>query len=586
MDLLQLPALALTNVVNFLPLLDKLNVTQVCHDLRSLTLGSSRIWKSICILSSSPFGSSWREINTARITARQKDNDQRAMIELEIRKSIDALVSRLLCTIKIGLIENITINIDFGSISVKSVRKLLMTQERLVSLDISLVPPDSYSTHDRRLEEQAKNAEINGIVLNVIAKHQSTLEHVELSNLSMKVAEWVDNLANAEFPSLKSIGYPNFNPHVPITDQIAFDDAMSRCFINLFTQTLKNKGVEKINMKNLATGMQFRRSWGDGVAEAFMSVLEKNVTPNLRHVDLNVIDSCVRYHRETESPVVDALTKFCPNLSHLFHGVTSSTGGSFPPLTKPINVSENHPMLIIVLPRLISHYSTNLLSITCTINDSIAEIISTHCCNLTTLNIACHLKMLRMYPEPEETYPLFTDKGLLDLTKLTKLENFAFHMNGSVTKDAFVKFLQVSIGHLKELSLYLPRDFYSDSQLYDTLDRGTANLKKLCLSHSPLIQPHMLTSDYRVATCLQRIQSKMQNFSSLNYLCIWLANDQERSDSNIVSLIRHLFETIVTFHLQLKCFVFHISGHRVPENELNYIINNLPSCEVFANMYP
>ena len=115
------------------------------------------------------------------------------------------------------------------------------------------------------------------------------------------------------------------------------------------------------------------------------------------------------------------------------------------------------PPLVAASPRLISFYSKNLVFVSCNMENNITETISTNCFNLITF-------IAHVFRVPEKITTSLTDKGLMSLSKLTKLQCLHLRVGGSatVTVNCVLEFLTSLIAKLTELSWHLTNNFFND----------------------------------------------------------------------------------------------------------------------------
>ena len=559
-----LPVLLLKYVVSYLPLLDKLNFSQTCHTWRSFMVDhSSYVWKSICIDPSSAFGGVWREVNSMKKIKALERGGQRFAKEMVVRqelkqkqmkKRMDQFLTRLNC-VTAGSIENITIiNIRLSfAVTPEVVYNLLRKQMKIISLRLNV-----YFIYPMEMDYP----QLENNILATIEKHQATLKVIEISNNKFPLAKLAHYLTNAEFPNLKAISCGLYGV------SNSSDEAAA---VNFYTNMLKHGKVEEINTNRWIV-------WDHKNMLALKSALSKGLTPNLKKLDLG----STLYITAIQEADTDMITKNCPKLTHLnFDSFFSFDQGR-------IDSSAQSQSLMMMLPRLAVHYSKNILFISCQINDSIAEAISVYCCNLTTLIavVANDFQLeFNLQGAPQFPRRSLTDKGLLALSKLKKLQNFYFRLENFklITMNGVIEFLRVSVDNFKELSLHLPISFYNDSSAYDILKKGNANLQQLSLSAHWCGLPEDNLSQLNAIMYLRHMEELIKNYRCLKnlYLNMFTSEDVELSLlSETNSVVRKLFETIVTFHPRLKSLTIFIQNFTPLEADMDYIANNLPCCEI------
>ena len=97
-------------------------------------------------------------------------------------------------------------------------------------------------------------------------------------------------------------------------------------------------------------------------------------------------------------------------------------------------------------------------------DNNIAETISTNCFNLITF-------IAHVFRVPEEVTISLTDKGLMSLSKSTKLQCLRLRTGSSatVTVNCVLEFLTSLIAKLTELSWHLTNNFFDDRKTYAVL---------------------------------------------------------------------------------------------------------------------
>ena len=560
-----LPVLLLEHVISYLPLLDRLNFSQTCHSWRSFMVDhSSHVWESVCIDPSSPFGDVWREVNSMKkVKALVKGGQcfvkevavSQELKQKQMKKRMDLFLTRLY-HITAGSIKHITIkNIRLShGVSPEVVYELLRKQKNIISLRLNV-----YFLYPTEVDY----LELENNILATIAKHKATLEVIEISNnnINFSVRKCTHYLANAEFPNLKAISCGLYGIST------SKDEAAA---VKFYTHILKHEKVEEINTNRWIV-------WDQQNMLALRSALTMGLTPNLRKLDLE----SALYFTTQEEVNVDMMTKNCPKLTHL----NFDSFFSFDQAT--IDASAGNSSLMMMLPSFATHYSKNILFISCQIYDSIAEAISVNCCNLTTLIavVAYDFQLNTQGARLQVPTHLLTDKGLLALSKQEKLQKLHFRLEKfqSVTMNAVLEFLRVSIASFKELSLHLPISFYCHSSAYDILEKGNANLQQLGLSAHWAGLPLDHLSQLNAILYLKRVQELIKNYRCLKSLTLNMFTSADigfslLSETN--SEVRSLFKTIITFHPGMKSFTFFVQNFTPLEADMDYITDNLPFCEI------
>ena len=546
----QFPATALREIVRYLPVRDRLIFAEVCQCWRTFILQSSSAWQSICIDCSTPFGGEWKPV-----TLRYELNfsEEYYMLEKQHKSIMDKFIFKLAS--KTNLIESIRLELRLDGISPKSIHRLLMSQRKLVTLSIDRL----------NFMNGAEFQQTEIIILNAIGKHQKTIERLELHNAPVSLRNWNRLLASAEFPSLRAISFPwNFN------DLLDSDDTESvlpsiTAIEEVFHHILKHGKVEEINM----AGGDFEAStWCGVLSNPLKQLIRKGFTRNLRKLSLDSIsDHAFGSPDESEKTASDSdmLIQNCPYLTHL-HCYLNCGYARLP-------VTQKGPFI-----ELVTHYSTNLVSLSCGIDDRVADIIAKYCENLTTLTAAGH--------EGVENLPhALTNKGLFSLSKLKKLEdlNLIVDWPEPITSSGVVKLLLSLVGNLKKLALQLPCLFYNDKNIYDTLCSNTSSLLgslSFTFSSVPLFMGQ--NNSQRLLngnTLLEGIQKVIKNCHPLKHFSVnkghlFCGNEKPEKD-----LIKAIFQSVVTFHSGLESFSFDI-GVKIPEDHRQFIIEMLPYCNI------
>ena len=552
----QVPLTALEKIFDYLPLRDIVSVAKVCRVWRSFIVGSSHIWKSVSINSQSPFGGEWRHFNyyLNGFPQYEKNSDQDRVI-------MDRFILNLANIT--DLIENIQINIISDGFSPKLIHKLLMKQKRLVSLILNI--QWSYKRPDNE-EDQ----EVSECFLDAIVRHQTTLEVLDLSNTGISFGNLAKKLcmSSAEFPKLKAVGYPtsytyDFDydlvpDYVDCRHAYDFQEAEETYAPNdigdiqqCFYQTLKHGSVEEINM-DVSDFQEFH--WGSILSSTLTSAIKSGLTQKLKKLFLESI-TC-------DSTGKDILIENCPQLTQLNCYVDSHNKYS---TSQKGTVFED----------LVAHYSKNLVSLSCDIDDRLAEVISDHCENLTTLIVADHDNIL-------EGSPVLTlsDKGLSALSKLTRLQKLGVIIDREerkTTANGVIKFLKASVANVKELSLELPCVFYNEENLYEVLSDNCVSLNKLVLTFgslgsrsSELLNGHVF---------LKGIQKVIETRHLMKHFDVYGGEWFRVTEAPSEEMVTGVIHSIVSFQSLLKTLSLFT---RIPISKENrqFIIEALPNCKI------
>ena len=278
-----LPAVVLKRIMDFLPLRERMTFAKVCHQWRNFVLSCSSVWKNVSIDWSSPFGGEWRKTgqkvkvdNMKRSVDKEReeygDCMERFIVHLaDMTKSIENFEVILSSW---GLCYTNSFRFKLCGLGIaESIHKLLMNQKKLVSLKLVL-PRTTNSYNFAATGNSHLKSETERLVVEVIAKHQNTLEHLDLidaDDISLDVL--ADKLSAAEFPNLRSIGYPGLV-------QLFMEPATLTRVKQWFYRTLKHGNVEEINVRSRFT--RWCPSWRDELSSALLSVIKEGFTPNLK----------------------------------------------------------------------------------------------------------------------------------------------------------------------------------------------------------------------------------------------------------------------------------------------------------------
>ena len=338
----------------------------------------------------------------------------------------------------------------------KVIQELLMNQKRIISLNIDSdisgydCPEDRchFSLKRNRVINQTKCVEeerekIENALIEAIAKHQSTLECLELSNCSdVTLNGLAKNQSRIEFPKLRAIGYPGISEY----DSLAM--------AHFLYQILRHRNVEEIN--TYYTDTIVGPGWSNELSDAVISAIKEGFTSNLKKVTIDCIVYCEPsgLGRFLCERAVDALIQNCPRIVQL----RCSFDFRFP--------KE-------LFSKLLTHYNKSLVYLSCGIDDELAEMIVTYCENLTALSVI---------PARQSSLSELSDRGFITLSKLRKLKIFCYiKCFYGVNVNGVVEFLSYSVTNLRELTLSLPCDFFNNHHVYDIISKGDMSIQRLSL---------------------------------------------------------------------------------------------------------
>ena len=572
-------------ILDYLPLRDRLTFAKVCLEWKSFICNTPHIWKNIYIDWSSPFGDEWKptnelvnagylirsdpashnkfhkskwtprllsDIETYRIAREKQQGTMQAFI-LDLANTTD-------------LIEHFSITTTNNECHIppKPIYTLLMRQKRIISLSLCL--------HERneRYELMTCDAldEVCGwespelYILKVIGKHQSTLEQLKLpSNASITLKNWTGLLSTAEFPNLRAISFPCFYycraEHMNSSDE--FQSAMT----SFIDQLLKCGNVEEINMSLYDFQPADKLNWPKTILEGLRSAIEKGLTPNLKKVHLNCL---LTPSGASSTLTTDTLMRNCLELTHLL--------GYFP---DAVHDGEGQPVTQkSPFPQLMTYYSKNLISLECIMYDRLAEIIVKQCSNIKTLTAQEH------YNTYGDEWPQFSDRGLLLLSDLRKLENFCLMINVNqdpeISADGVVKCLSALITGLKQVTLILPCHFFNEESMCEVISKSNASLKNLSLELSS-VNPDSILNGAVLKEGLCKVIEKCHPLDHLSvHACCSYSIEPDSS------MIKAVFCSIINFQKSLKSFSFKIWSS-INETDREFIIRSLPYCKVDVDRF-
>ena len=542
----QLPVVVVTNIMTYVPLQDKLNVMNVSPDWARLIRSINPLWKCISIDKSSTFGGDWKDINTKTLVMGVPmsmisfDTD---IYPCENTRKLNELLLQL--TEATDSIEHFHIDVCGYVLQERALVKLLTKQKRLRSL--SLCFSWKYSEDSNGCHPEKSSTEL----FEIIKIHQNTLEYLNLSNIGISFQHWHKYLKGANFPSLKKISYPMEFSDQQIRSFNANDkETVRQCFM----QTLENGKIEEINMNTLDYEA-FLMGWVPAIANPLKDQLLQGKARHLKKIHLDslfVNERCTGSNLENIADDIDTFMKQCPELTHL---KSHFSRGTIP--------SEQ-------LGKLIRHYSSQIVHLQCEVTDTIAEVISNNCMNLTALAVSGHNKL--------------SDKALLAFCKLSKLENLHLRIKNKDSITGLTTLLNSCMCNLKELSLELPWNFYNEAKTYSSIVRVCSNLKSLSLSNSGEAQNNLGPGYYRdgikqntFIEGLLKVIASCPPLKSLKLQMVYVFEDfrwEKETTGNV-------FHCIIKYQPMLTTLTFDIEG-MLPADPflMNYVVHCMPYCQI------
>ena len=539
-----IPALALIRIVDHLCLRDKIACSKVCRHWQSLICNSTHVWKSVTIDLNSPNGGEWNK--TLNVLG-EPSIDAAEDLERQLVCAMDEFILGLVETT--NAIQNIKISdLRFMHVhfSLEPICKLLMKQKKIVSLNLELVPTDE--TERKRLKR---------VLFEVIDEHQSTLECLQLLYCGVGLTEFAKHLKKhlpfVEFPKLSVISYPEDK-----TDHHQVYNSNYRSLEHCFDKTLKGGNVQRISLVVQELGKS-----GLVVSKAFESAIRKGFANKLKELRLESVNRGIPELHTMSDPSI--LIESCPHLTQLHFDVR-------------VEPEVNNHTRKETMVQLLKFYNKNLVSLSCGISNSLAEVIASHCENLTALSV-CSVGRSAL-----------TNTGLFTLSKLWKLQRLtlAFNRAVMVTANGISEFLTASYNNLKELTLDLPYEFYVEGSIFDSISESYTSLQKLCVSES--------TRHYRDNYCgrycrdnyrgytnvlLEGLQKVVENCILMKYFSVTITSGCTRLDRK---LLRTVFQSVVNFQPHLKYFQFLI-GTQLHKDDKEFIVKSLPHCNVSFGYY-
>ena len=244
-----------------------------------------------------------------------------------------------------------------------SLHSLLMRQRRLLSLKIVL--PESSQQFN------------NQLILDVIEKHQISLECLYISASGISMEDWLSCLTRANFPNLKSISYPwyySYEPWLYKNERPKENDTlMMQKMMQCFQQTLKSGNIEEINM-HIGRSANFHHEWSRSFAGSVKSQIKQGRARKLRKILLDSLPDAgsfgFKIHETTKD--ADILIRNCSIITHRkCHNIVHH---------RDCHQIQRQPFI-----NLVRHYRSQLVMLECAITDDVAAVISNSCPNLSSL---------------------------------------------------------------------------------------------------------------------------------------------------------------------------------------------------------
>ena len=305
-----------------------------------------------------------------------------------------------------------------------------------------------------------------------------------------------------------------------------------------------------------------------GMIRALKSTIEKVFLPNLQKILLDCIDETYDDDDETwddnkTMPDFDILIKHCPQLTHL-HCSIDRPGWS-------ISLLKGQ-----AFKPLVYHYSKKLISLSCDIDDTLAEVISNCCENLTILTIVDQDSMPNCQHGSKQ---FLSDKVLLALGKLAKLQVLTLIIDrneATVTADGIAEFFSIStfVANLKELTLHLPFLFYNKIKLFQVLSNSSAPFEKLYFRLACTDKQESL--NHRILT--EGVQKVLENSPPLKHFGLdCQGGGYEIIEQPRIEAIELLANSIITIHSSMKSLILYA---KLPKILRTLIIESLPYCSI------
>ena len=533
----QLPVVVIIKIMSYVPIGDKMVAINVCRDWARLICGVSSIWKYVSIDYNCIFGGDWKEANTtAWLTWGYKGDEKISKMDKFLSELAEVTDS----------IQHFKIDIPF-TLREDSIVRLLTKQKKLLSLILCS------ASGWKRASVLCLNKEFNARLFEIIQFHQNTLEYLDLSIRGLDLQQWHKYLKAADFPNLRKISYPlKFSEEVPFSKIYTSKDKeeLMQCFM----QTLKHGKVEEINMETLDD--KDLQTWGAVMANALKTQILQGKTKHLKKIPLDFLFVNELYYPKIDSNFeniandIESLMQQCPELTHL---KCHFSKGTIPRLQ---------------FCKLIRHYSDQIIYVQCEVTDTIAELISNNCINLTALIVSGHNEL--------------TEKGLLAFRKLLKLENLHLKLENKNLISGLVTLLNSCMCNLKQLSLALSRIFYNENKIYSVIGQSSSVLQSLALSTATYM-PQKGSTGINFNTFIAGCHKLLSTCSSLKYLSLWISNpfDISWEEETAYQAGDNLLQCIMKYHPMLNTLSFGIEGTTTPSDSLmKHMINCMPYCRI------
>ena len=547
----QLPVVVLTKIMSYLPIRDKMVTLNVCCDWADVIGSISSVWKYVSIGYISIFHGDWRKANTVHWLT---PNRTREMNEYEI-KTMDKFLTEL--AEATDSIQHFKLDIPFKLREATLVR-LLTKQKKLISL--SLCSASGWKADS----EMCYNEEFNAGLFEIIHIHQNTLEYLDLSIPGISFEQCHKYLEAADFPNLQKISYPvKFSNETPYFKSYTSDD--KEALVECFMQTLKHGKVEEINM-DLLDEEAFLLLWDAVMANSLKKQILQGKTKHLKKIPLDSIfvnerlHDRIDYHNlENITNDIETLMRQCPELTHL---KCHFSRGTIP--SKQFG-------------KLVRHYSNQIIYIQCEATNTIAELISNSCINLTALVVSEHNEL--------------TGKGLLAFCKLFKLEYLHLKLENKDSITGLITLLSSCMCNLKQLSLELSWNFYNENKLYSVISQNSSVLQSLSFSTT---KKHITREEFphfgiNCKTFIEGFLKIICTCSPLKCLSLDMFNFSEDIGWE-EETANNLFQCIMKYHPMLNTLTFYIEGMSPSQSLMKHVINCMPYCQIkrynITNNYP
>ena len=323
----QLPVIAVSKIMSYIPLQDKLIAVNVCRSWGGLIRGISSIWRNVSIDCSSTFGDDWSEINLSNCVKKRKYVDRKEY-ELQCERKLGELLLQLADTT--DSIQYFKIDV-WHTLQEAIFVRLLTKQKKLLSLNLFFRWKQQEGSSFLGYRSDRSSAQL----LEIIKIHQNTLECLNLSRMWVTFQQWHNYLQAADFPNLRKISYPmlfsiekvtgcsHFYPrHYTAKDK----EALKQCF----TQTLGHGKIEEIDMESVPEENILSRSGWDAVIANHLK--DQILQGKARHLKKISLDSLFineqyfsGYNLENIADDIETFMTQCPELMHIKCHFSSGT---------------------------------------------------------------------------------------------------------------------------------------------------------------------------------------------------------------------------------------------------------------------